>query len=113
MSITLYANPFVFFLLKSNKIIAWDYKNHQQFEIEEDYLQRLKYFTPNATIAEISPIDCELLSGNLLSENPYEEIKWGWDELSLIYHIGTQNIDGGGTLDRKGWLENYLLLSEE
>ncbi|AIL13909.1 hypothetical protein IM40_11280 (plasmid) [Candidatus Paracaedimonas acanthamoebae] len=107
----LYLNPYIFFLLKEGKTYVWDYKHHTQFMLEDDYFKRLKEFsqTGSLTTLEISRIDHELIDGNLLSLKPYEKIEWKWDELGLIYHIGTQDVYGEDDDDNndESFIKNY------
>jgi len=52
-------NPFLFFLIREGKIIAWDYKSHQQYELEKDYFVRLLELSHGSVIDRII-IDNEL-----------------------------------------------------
>jgi SagB-type dehydrogenase family enzyme len=92
-SVSYKINPFLFFLIKKGKIICWDYKNHQQFEIEKQYHQRLLDISKLNTISDFSDeIDSELYAANVLIESDQPQSHWGWDEMSKIFHVGTQDI---------------------
>jgi SagB-type dehydrogenase family enzyme len=82
-------SPYLFFLLNEGKVICWDYKNHQQFELEKEYFNRLVAISKG--IKKSSPIDKDLEEANCIGN--FDTLsEWGWDELSKIFHIGTQNI---------------------
>ncbi len=101
-------NPHIFFFIKDGSIIAWDYKNHQQFEIEQEYLERLLLWDKNKNL-EKTPIDQELEEGLLLLPDSERNKEWGWDILAQIYHIGTRDIATDlGEIDAKQWSEGYL-----
>ncbi len=76
----------MFFIILEGKLISWDYINHQQFEIEEKYLNRLLEISQNKNSE--SELDEELESSGLISRNDIED-NWGWDCLSKIFHFGT------------------------
>lgn len=101
-------NPHLFFIFKDGDIVAWDYKNHQQFVLTPAYFERLLLWskTQDHTMTEI---DEELAAGQLLvnSSPPFEN--WGWDVLAQIYHIGTKDLgEHLSTLDAEQWTQQYL-----
>jgi len=114
----LYLSPYIFFLLKEGKTIIWDYKHHRQYELKEEYYERLKILSQSKgyLCEEYEHIDKDLLEANLVSFEPYEVIDWKWDELGLIYHIGTQDVSGED-IDQENddnlFLENYIQFCEE
>lgn len=109
----LHLNPNLFFLMNAGNIVAWDYKNHNQFELEKEYFERLQFLSASPIINEIIEIDEDLISGGLLSKTPFETVEWGWDILSLIYHFGTQDIGGNELIDPKEWLGKYIEVSSD
>ncbi|OJX05122.1 MAG: hypothetical protein BGO76_01660 [Caedibacter sp. 38-128] len=113
MDIKLYLNPFVFLLIKDGEIVVWDYKNHNQYELEEEYVKRLIRISKGVTVKNVTKIDQDLINAELISTKPYILQKWEWDELSKIYHIGTQDIDGGVLLEDDKWVNWYLELCDE
>lgn len=85
-------NPNMFFLLCSNKLIVWDYKNHNQFELNENYFNCLLEVISNGVITDES-IYQELLESKLIYESDTDEKgNWEWDILSKIFHIGTSDL---------------------
>lgn len=110
--VNLYLNPYIFLLINEGNVIVWDYKNHVQLELEEPYLKRLIQISNGLKVAALSEIDNELLREKLIQTEAYPAFNWKWDELSKIYHIGTQDIDGGKSLGEEAWVEWYLELCE-
>ncbi len=92
-----YVSPYLFFFIKDGALVAWDYKNHTQYQIESRYLSRLIAIAEDGDsipivdpINPIEQLDEELLASGFIS---FDEIKveWGWDILSQIFHIGVQD----------------------
>lgn len=81
-------NPFLFFLIDKGNVIAWDYKNRQQYELEKEYYLRLLEWSHNSDLEKIS-IDNELEEAELISAS-FAQVKWEWDVLSQIFHFGTK-----------------------
>ena len=105
---TLFANPYIFFLIKDKGVVVWDYLKNQQFEITYEYFERLQFWSPQNTKEALDTVDHELLQGGLLSEAPYPIIDWQWDDLSKIFHMGTQDIPFFNSPDSKlEWLSGY------
>lgn len=106
----LYVSPNIFFILRDGHIIAWDYKNHQQFELESRYFQRLIELSSANSSINSNEVDSELLEAGLISETN-EETKWEWDILSHIFHYGTSisTSDGLSSLfEPENFIEDYL-----
>lgn len=76
-----------FIKVHQGKLIFWDYKNHNQFEIEPAYLSRLVELSAGAVLKNNS-IDNDLLDAGILVDHQ-KQWKWGWDWLSHIFHNGT------------------------
>lgn len=77
-------NPFLFFLIRKGNIVAWDYKNHQQYELEKEYFLRLLELSNSSGISFGSnPIDDELKDAEFISAS-FTDVKWEWDILSKI-----------------------------
>ncbi|MBL0942544.1 MAG: SagB/ThcOx family dehydrogenase, partial [Alphaproteobacteria bacterium] len=101
-------NPNLFFILKEGNIVAWDYKNHQQFVLTPLYFERLLLWSQTQDHL-MTAIDEELISGQLLINSSIPVECWGWDVLAQIYHIGTKDIGGHlASLDPKQWTKQYL-----
>jgi len=106
-----YLNPFVFFFIKDDQLAIWDYKNHQQFEIERMYFDRLLAIAKGDE--SDAPIDEELLEANLIS-NSKNDIEWGWDLLSKIFHVGIQNLHVSiDADDHQNQMRDYMEFCEE
>jgi SagB-type dehydrogenase family enzyme len=102
-----YISPYLFFLLENGQIIAWDYKNHQQFSLEKKYFERLLELSHSERIPEENEIDNELKENMLIGESIDEP--WGWDHLSKIFHIGTQNIPLSHSTDsQEAYINDYM-----
>lgn len=81
-------SPYLFFLIKDSKIIAWDYKHHQQYEIEKHHFNRLLQLSSVSHMHCLEEYDDELFSAGFLLE--YDaQLDWHWDILSQIFHFGT------------------------
>jgi len=109
-----FLNPYLFFIILEGKLIAWDYKNHQQFEFDEKYLSRLLDIS-NSPISH-HQIDTELMENNLILDQE-EKVEWGWDCLSKIFHFGTKisedDLLGINTEDASLFASEYMKLSED
>lgn len=113
--INTFLSPSLFFIIKTGKIICWDYKNHQQYELENEHFNRLVKISDNPNLSS-SELDQELKDADLLSSSNIEE-EWGWDYLSKIFHFGTQiskDISAPElSANPEEFSSNYLRLSEE
>ncbi|MGY1889876.1 SagB family peptide dehydrogenase [Pseudomonas sp. SDT291_1_S447] len=89
----MYINPYLFILPRSPGQIVWNYKDHTQHELDIYYSSRLAQLINNPDLFDThNIIDTQLLSAGILTIAKIDTPQWGWDELSKIYHIGTQNI---------------------
>ena len=112
-------NPNIFFIIKDGQMVVWDYDNHQQFELEPSYVDRLLFWAKNPpSLEELTPIDQELLEGKLLLTTEEDTClskdskEWGWDALSHIFHKGTSDICEK-TLTQDEWNEQYVTYCQE
>lgn len=107
-------SPFIFLLVKEGKLVLWDYKLHNQFEITEEHLIEIQ----RADVKQ-SPLNkavfSELIENFIIVDtknSEYFEDNWEWDDLAKIFHFGTQL-----TLDtaysRKEYSQSYLEHCEE
>lgn len=112
---TYYISPNLFFLLESEGLLVWDYENHSQYLLEK------KYFSVLCDISQGLPVQNDSLSilkeleeAKLVSSTPSEQVEgWGWDMISRIFHIGTQNVySASQATDEKTLSQNYLNESE-
>jgi SagB-type dehydrogenase family enzyme len=106
----IYLNPYLFFLLKQGETIVWDYKNHCQFELDTTHYVRLKELskTNELKIHELTEVDQDLLNAKLISLTPNPSLEWQWDELGLMYHVGTQNLYPSSGQNDEEWVRDYL-----
>ena len=89
----MYLNQDLFIYPHQGQWILWDYRNHQQYEIDPDTWIRLNsILTSPASFDAESIVDRSLLQSGVLSSEPVPQDTWGWDILSKIFHIGTKNI---------------------
>lgn len=81
---TMQTHPDTFFVIHEGQLVAWNYRTHDQFKIGLDHLSTLmkpEEARDETTIAE-------LVEGGLLVSKP-PQMRWDWDLLSRIFHIGT------------------------
>jgi SagB-type dehydrogenase family enzyme len=83
----------LFILPRTPGQIVWNYKDHLQHELDLNYACRLAKLINNPNLFESRQHNRHTTikrrnTNYFKIDNP----QWGWDELSKIYHIGTQNI---------------------
>ncbi len=106
----MHINPFLFILPRPPGQVVWNYKNHTQHELDLDYSHRLAILIDNPNLFDPNNIiDTQLLDAGILTVSKLDSPTWGWDELSKIYHIGTQNIPCEYTPQNiQEWSRHYL-----
>lgn len=106
----MHINPFLFILPRPSGQVIWNYKDHTQYELDLEHTIRLAQLINNPELFDTqNNIDSELLSANILTHTKLDNSSWGWDELSKIYHIGTQNIPCEYTPQNiHEWSRHYL-----
>lgn len=83
----------VFFLATEQGIVCWNFKEHRQFVLNQDYALRLVTLSySDHCIDSENPIDQAFLANNIITTRQDQEVKWGWDPLSKIFHFGTRDI---------------------
>lgn len=82
-------DPFIFITLINGKLILWDYRNHNQYEIDDDYMKRIKDLVNGDKFTD-SLIGKTIIDSGILDCDDRNMCSWGWDCLSKIFHIGTQ-----------------------
>ena len=87
-----YINPNLFFFFEKGSLCLWSYEAHEQFEIEKDLITLLMDISQNKEVNKDNPLLVDLLENDVVRTTPYESVDWGWDQLSRIFHIGTQNV---------------------
>lgn len=106
----MHINPCLFILLRPPGQVVWNYRNHTQHELDLNYATRLAQLINNPELFDThNIIDTQLLNADILTISKIDSPSWGWDELSKIYHIGTQNIPCEHTpQDIHEWSRDYL-----
>lgn len=107
-------NPNFFLYIEEDKVVCWNYVNHEQFFLDKKYLERLIIWSKSSP-KEFTEIDSKLLEADLLQEEDFDNRKeWGWDMLSYIFHKGTQDIPLNEKVDlsEDEWVDKYLEFSE-
>jgi SagB-type dehydrogenase family enzyme len=102
-----FLNPHFFLKFFEEKLILWDYKNHCQYILKDEYLDKLKEIATGIEI-EFSPIVQELLELNIISEIRPKPTLWKWDVLSHIYHLGVQDLSIPPTESTDEWIKEYI-----
>ncbi|WP_350023336.1 SagB family peptide dehydrogenase [Pseudomonas protegens] len=86
-------NPNFFILARPPFTVIWNYKDHTQFELDSIYSTRLIQLVEDPSqYDDKNEIDSAFAAAGLLSNETFEPLEWGWDELSRIFHIGTKNL---------------------
>jgi len=109
-------SPNLFFLLKKEGLLVWDYKNHTQYLLEKKYFSVLCDISQGVPIQNNSlSILKELEEAQLISTTPNSEVDdWGWDVISKIFHFGTQNVYSESPItDEQTLSQNYLNKCEQ
>jgi len=78
-----------FLKIRDGKLFLWDYRNHAQFEVTLEQLERLIQFSTGDSLTG-STVDTEIAAANILSSSP-PPAGWGWDWLAEMFHIGTSS----------------------
>ena len=105
---TYYLSDNIFFLVEQGKIIVWNYKSHEQYELEEEYFNELLHVSKHQQFNN-KEIFTQLLESGLITNSPDSAAPWGWDILSKIFHIGTS--DACASLDevsRNNFASTYI-----
>lgn len=111
-----FLNPHLFFLLEKEGVLVWDYKNHTQYLLEEKHFSVLRDLAQHIPIHNNSlPILQELEEAQLISTTLNATMEeWGWDILSKIFHMGTQDIFAStDETNEKILAQNYLTECEQ
>lgn len=76
-----------FLKIHDGKLIFWNYRLHEQFEIDINYLNRLLDFSKGSIFTE-SQKDNDILNSGVIRKEK-QKVEWGWDWLAHIFHYGT------------------------
>lgn len=103
-------NPDVFFLAQPPSLIIWNYKTHEQFELDSAHSQRLMELIHDISLYDPDcGIDSTFTKNSILLDVPTLGSQWGWDILSRIFHIGTKDLsDADQPGDSSSWAAQYL-----
>ncbi len=99
--------PEFFIQIDNGKLILWNYRRHEQFEIDKPTLSRLLDLSRD-DCESTSRMDDEIAKSKCM-ESPCPS-NWGWDCLSRIFHVGTQityllSDQGEQEADYSGYIE--------
>jgi len=96
-------NPDIFLFPKPPALIIWNYKSHEQFEIDKNHTTRLIELLENlSAFDQTNKIDIALLDAKILLDTPFTPDVWQWDVLSKIFHIGTKDLALEDSADQHG-----------
>lgn len=104
-------NPFLFFFFKDGALVLWDYKNHNQFQVDVRHFERLRDFSSNPVFQSDNPMDQLFLSEGIFVEEKETE-QWGWDVLSQIFHVGTKDVSSVDIFNNHSAILQYVELCE-
>lgn len=76
-----------FLKIHDGSLVFWNYRLHEQFQIDITHLSRLIEFSKGSKLSN-SSVDNDILgAAAILQEEPKTD--WGWDWLAHIFHHGT------------------------
>ena len=103
-------NPNLFFLAKTPSLIIWNYKTHEQFELDPAHSQRLMELVHDPSRYDPNHvIDSTFISNAIIQDATITECPWGWDDLSKIFHIGTKDLpDSEQPTNSSIWAAHYM-----
>lgn len=112
-------SPYIFIFFLNNEasqeqeIVLWDYKKHQQFILDTDYIQRLVEFAKIPVFETNNPIDRHFLEEGIFVDDDLNIAPWGWDVIAQIFHIGTQDVPIGYALNNfDEYIHGYIQTCE-
>lgn len=104
----LYIADHLFFSIEDGQVLIWNYKLHEQYLVEEKYFLELLHLSKTNTPHD-KKICTELLKANVITNTPTTSQNWGWDVLSKIFHLGTQNVCGSlENIDTEYFAKKYI-----
>lgn len=87
---TLYQNPGLIFYITPDGFVCHDPLRKNEFILQPEYLERL-IFWDGIKEDYLTPIDEELLEGDLLLDQKQEHYPWKGHKLSYSFHLSTRN----------------------
>lgn len=111
----MHINPYIFLLPKPPKLIVWNYKSHEQFEIDSAHANRLfEIIECPSLIDKTNQLDQDLFNTAILLDTPSESETWRWDDLSKIFHIGTKDLAPSDLPQTtQEWAQHYIAQCQE
>jgi SagB-type dehydrogenase family enzyme len=85
-----YLNRDLFFSFEDDRLICWNYRTHEQFEVAPNYFERLRQIGSGTQNYRDDTIDRELFEGGLICRQ-VPATGWKWSRIAHIFHFGTQN----------------------
>jgi SagB-type dehydrogenase family enzyme len=79
--------PGVFLRIIDGKVVLWDYRQHRQYEIDDQHLKRIVELSAGADFDD-GDVDTTIRQAGIFEHA--ESDAWGWDCISRIFHQGTQ-----------------------
>ena len=100
-----------FIYFKNGTPILWNFKLHEQYEIDSEHLIELMKLSSGEIISQ--DFKTNFIEAGLICNS--DEKKWHWDILSKIFHIGTKNIpiSTSTNITPKEWVKEYLEFCED
>lgn len=74
-------NPDIFFLIRPEGILLWDYKNHKQFLIEKEYFVKICEVNLTKQLCLDDPVVEELVCNGVISHDNEKVDVWPFDIL--------------------------------
>jgi SagB-type dehydrogenase family enzyme len=108
-------SPYIFLLPKPPRLFIWNYKSHEQFEIDNAHASRLIELIGQLSLAdENNPIDAAYLDAGILVDQPSSPVDWQWDDLSKIFHLGTKDLNTDDIPQNvREWAVHYVAHCQE
>lgn len=89
----MHINPNLLILIKPPELVIWNYESHAQYSIDRQHTNRLlELIELPSRFDPTLPADSTLMATGIVSDTPFPEHAWGWDDLSRIFHIGTKDL---------------------
>jgi SagB-type dehydrogenase family enzyme len=85
-----YLNRDLFFSFENDRLICWNYRTCEQFELAPNYFERLRQIGSGMQNYRNDTIDRELLETGLICRQ-LPATGWKWSRIAHIFHVGTQN----------------------
>lgn len=106
----MHINPNLLILIKSPELVIWNYESHAQYSMDKQHAHRLiELIEVPSRFDPAHPVDSSLMATGIISNTPFPDHPWGWDDLSRIFHVGTKNLPLATPPENATqWAQNYL-----